>query len=137
MTFAPGDTLPSTSKGEITRDQLRQYASASGDVNPIHLDEKFAKDAGFPSVIAHGMLSMAFLGDYILEHFSSKSFVLSKFKVRFKRITFPGDHITCVGKIRDVDEVGAVTVSVATQNQKGEETTSGEATLMPVQSEKN
>ncbi len=49
----------------INRALLKRYADASGDQNPIHQDEAFAKSVGLPDVIAHGMLSMALVGKYI------------------------------------------------------------------------
>lgn len=129
MNFTLGQQLATTSKGEITRAQLREYAQASGDRNPIHIDEQFAQDAGFPGVIAHGMLSMAFLGDYINEHFPPKLFKLVHFRARFKKITFPGDRITCHGKIKHIDADQRITVQLTTRNQNGEQTTTGEATV--------
>ena len=60
-----GDALPPVEKAAITTTQLVQYAGASGDFNRIHYDEPFAKEGGFPSVIAHGMLSMAFFGQLL------------------------------------------------------------------------
>lgn len=59
-----GTTIPSH-EFEINRDLLKQYADASGDHNPIHQDEVFAKSVGLPDVIAHGMLTMALAGKYI------------------------------------------------------------------------
>jgi acyl dehydratase len=59
-----GTTLPSH-EFEINRDLLKQYADASGDHNPIHQDEAFAKSVGLPDVIAHGMLTMALAGKYV------------------------------------------------------------------------
>jgi len=50
---------------EINRALLKQYAAASGDHNPIHQDEAFAKSVGLPDVIAHGMLTMALAGKYV------------------------------------------------------------------------
>ncbi len=128
MTLEAGFILTPTTKGEISREQLKAYAAASGDHNPIHLDDQFARDAGFPSVIAHGMLSMAFLGDFTVQHFPSAR--LLSIKTRFKRITVPGDTISCTGKIKHVGTDGTVTLSLATLNQRGEETTTGEATVL-------
>jgi acyl dehydratase len=59
-----GTTIPSH-EFEINRDLLKQYADASGDHNPIHQDEAFAKSVGLPDAIAHGMLTMALAGKYI------------------------------------------------------------------------
>ncbi len=49
----------------VNRDLLKQYADASGDQNPIHQDEAFAKSVGLPDVIAHGMLTMALVSKYV------------------------------------------------------------------------
>jgi acyl dehydratase len=51
----------------VNRALLKQYADASGDQNPIHQDEAFAKSVGLPDVIAHGMLTMALVGKYVTE----------------------------------------------------------------------
>lgn len=59
-----GATIPSH-QFDINRALLKQYADASGDQNPIHQDEAFAKSVGLPDVIAHGMLTMALVGKYI------------------------------------------------------------------------
>jgi acyl dehydratase len=59
-----GTTIPSH-QFDVDRALLKQYADASGDQNPIHQDEAFAKSVGLPDVIAHGMLTMALAGKYI------------------------------------------------------------------------
>ena len=51
----------------VNRALLKQYADTSGDQNPIHQDEAFAKSVGLPDVIAHGMLTMALVGKYVTE----------------------------------------------------------------------
>src|SRR2546422_7035143 len=56
-----GDELPRLVKGPIEQIQLTRYAGASGDFNPIHQDEAFARAAGMGGVFAHGMLSMGFV----------------------------------------------------------------------------
>lgn len=131
MSHHENQELSPLAKPPITREQLKHYALTSGDVNPIHLDEQFAKDAGFPSVIAHGMLSMAFLGDYINQQFPTASYRLVRFKARFKKITFPGDTITCLGKLRSMTG-NEITIALTTRNQRNEETTSGEAVVRRV-----
>ena len=60
----------------INRATLKQYADASGDQNPIHQDEAFAKSVGLPDVIAHGMLTMALVGKYVSEIAGSSAKVL-------------------------------------------------------------
>jgi acyl dehydratase len=68
----------------INRDLLKRYADASGDQNPIHQDEAFAKSVGLPDVIAHGMLSMALVGKYISDLAGGSANVI-EFGARFTK----------------------------------------------------
>jgi len=78
---SPGQALPSLSK-QVTVEQIRQYAEASGDRNPIHLDETFARSAGLPGVIAHGMLTMAFANQMVTDWLGDRS-MLKRLQGRF------------------------------------------------------
>jgi len=69
---------------EINRELLMQYADASGDQNPIHQDEAFAKSVGLPDVIAHGMLTMALAGKYISD-WAGGSQNVKEFSARFTK----------------------------------------------------
>ena len=131
MNWELGQELNPLVKPAITTDQLKAYASASGDNNPIHLDDKFAKVAGFPSVIVHGMISMAFLSDHLLFNFPGGKFRVVKVKARFRKVTFPGDVLSCEGKIKKTLLGGGYLVTLATRNQNGEVTTDGEAEVFP------
>ncbi len=124
-----GQTLAGLTMPAVTREQLALYADASGDHNPIHLDAKFAKEAGFPSVIAHGMLSAAFLADFIVARFPESSYRIDKLRTRFRKVTFPGDVLACEGKIKKITPEGRLIVSVWTQNQRGELSTEAEAEI--------
>jgi len=128
MKWVQGQVLPLLEKPEITLSQLKQYGKVSGDLNPIHFDKAFAEDAGFPSVIAHGMLSMAFLGDYLIKYFSEDEYRLVRFKTRFRKVTFPGDVLTCFGHVKEVSR-SQVIISLGARNQNGIVTTEGEAIL--------
>ncbi len=132
MKWTVGQALPEMTKPPITAQQLRDYAAASGDNNPIHLDEAFAKQAGFPSVIVHGMISMAFMGDHLLSQFPEAQFRLGKIRARFRKVTFPGDTLCCEGKIKKCLEDGGYLVQLATRNQHGDVTTDGEAEVHPL-----
>ncbi len=131
MNFAVGQVLTPLPKPPITIEQLRDYAEASLDSNPIHLDAAFAKSAGFPSVIAHGMISMAFLADFLVSHFPESSFQILRMKTRFRRVTFPGDQLTCEGRIKEIRSDGSLAVGLATRNAAGDLTSEGEALLRP------
>lgn len=131
MSWEVGQSLQPLVKPAITREQLKEYAAASGDNNPIHLDENFAKVAGFPSVIVHGMISMAFMGDHLLFNFPPKTYRLGRVKGRFRKVTFPGDVLSCEGKVKKLLPGEGLLVSLATRNQNGEVTTDGEAEVFP------
>lgn len=104
----------------ITRDQLKAYAEASGDYNPIHLDDEVAKKAGLPGVIAHGMLVASFLSDvaesYCLAQLKPLSKRVESFQVRFKSMTFPGDTITVTASLKGDGQ----SLGLEAKNQKGE-----------------
>jgi acyl dehydratase len=76
-----GTSIPSH-EFEINRTLLKQYADASGDQNPIHQDEAFAKSVGLPDVIAHGMLTMALAGKYVSD-WAGGSQNVKEFSARF------------------------------------------------------
>jgi len=87
----------------INRAMLKQYADASGDQNPIHQDEAFAKSVGLPDVIAHGMLTMALVGKYVSDIAGGSANVL-EFSARFtKPVVVPADQ--------DVDLTVSATVT--------------------------
>ncbi|MDV6377085.1 MaoC/PaaZ C-terminal domain-containing protein [Sporosarcina sp. GW1-11] len=85
-------------KPPITKVQLAQYAGASGDFNPLHLDDEFARKIGMDGVIAHGMLVMGFLGEYVMKIAAQQARVVN-FNMRFGNMTFPGDEIRCSGSV--------------------------------------
>ncbi|MHB8074185.1 MaoC family dehydratase [Desulfosporosinus fructosivorans] len=79
--------------------QIRQYAEASGDFNPIHLDDNYARQAGLGGMIAHGMLTMAQMAA-MLTDWIGKEGRISKLDVRFVQVVRPGDKITFGGSIK-------------------------------------
>jgi len=124
------ESLSPLIRGPINRSHLQNYADASLDFNPIHLDDDFAKQAGFPSVIAHGMLSMAFMGDFIRTHFPQSSHRTLHFSCRFKKVVFPGDTLTIQGKLKEESKetsLKEITLQLTITNQKDEVVSQGEA----------
>jgi acyl dehydratase len=122
-------------KPPVTLEQLRRYAEASGDFNPIHLDDEAARRVGLEGVIAHGMLSMAFLGQFISAQIAGiPDAYLRQVSVRFASMVRLGDTITCLGTVQGRSEAGSdgyeeVTVECWAQNQRGEKVTLGEAII--------
>jgi 3-hydroxybutyryl-CoA dehydratase len=103
---------------QVTRDQIRAYAAASGDRNPIHLDDDVARAAGLPGVIAHGMLGMAQLANFVVAYAGDHR-RLRRLRCRFSGMVLPGDTITFTGKVVGTDG-GVVTLELNAENQKGE-----------------
>jgi acyl dehydratase len=117
-----GDAIPTLTKGPIAKLQHVMYAGASGDFNPLHTDDDFAKAVGMKDgVIAHGMLIMGFVGQAITSWVPKKS--LRKFGVRFAGMTKPGNTITVSGKVIDKKQEGGenlVVCEVVAQDETGD-----------------
>lgn len=133
LNLAIGEELSPLVKPPVTQEQLQRYAQASGDHNPIHLDEAAARRVGLDSVIAHGMLSMAFLGQFVNQQIADiPEAYLVQLKVRFMSMVRLGDTLTCHGIVKGrTDDTGQASVAVEcwAQNQKGEKVTSGDAVV--------
>jgi acyl dehydratase len=134
-----GQELPIMVKPPITQHQLNRYAEASGDFNPIHLNEEAARRVGLDSVIAHGMLSMAFLGQYIsLLIASDPRALITNLKVRYMGMVRLGDTLTCCGVVKNsASSDGHTTIAIEcwAQNQRGEKVTVGEADVVVPQTQ--
>jgi acyl dehydratase len=116
---SPGQALPPLTK-HVTVEQIRQYAEASGDRNPIHLDESFARSAGLPGVIAHGMLTMAFANQMVTDWLGDRS-LLKSLHGRFAGMVLPGDDVTCAGSVASKnEETRRVVINLVVTNQRGE-----------------
>jgi acyl dehydratase len=119
-----GEELEPLVKEPVTRLQLVKYAGASGDFNPIHWDPERAAEMGLGGVIAHGMLSMGFLGQYVAGVAGPE--YVRRLNVRFGAMVRPDDVLTCKGTVREVDGNRAI-IDVWAENQDGEQVTTGEA----------
>jgi acyl dehydratase len=125
-----GDELPPLVKGPIAQIQLTRYAGASGDFNPIHQDEAFARAAGMGGVFAHGMLSMGFVAQAVTDWAGAGR--VRKLGVRFAALVRPGDTVTCRGRVMATsqkDGVNLVELDVWAENQRGEKVVTGKATV--------
>ena len=125
-----GDELPALALPPLSRATLALFAGASGDHNPIHIDIDFARAAGMPDVVAHGMLSMAWLGRLLTNWAPQRD--LREFSVRFSAMTQVGERIVCTGRVTEKlerDGERLVRVAVATANEAGEIKVSGDAYL--------
>ena len=124
-----GEKIAPLVKPAITRELLKLYAQASGDHNPIHLDEEVAKKTGLPGVIAHGMLTMAFFGEFLHQTLATLGAGrVNEISCRFKSMTFPGDVITITGTVRSA-EPESIDLDLEARNQQGTLTATGHAKL--------
>jgi acyl dehydratase len=101
-TTAPsvGAKAPSRDFGPLTRQMFVRYAGASGDLNPMHYDDEFARTAGHPSVFAQGMFSAALLAGFATDWLGAGN--VRHFGVRFREQVWPGDVLTCAGSVTAV-----------------------------------
>src|SRR5829696_8338589 len=126
-----GTQLPPLVKEPVSKVQILRYAGASGDDNLIHTDVETARERGLDGVIAHGMLSMGFLGQYLTElagpgHTRTLS-------VRFAGMVRLGDVLTCGGTVTGLtprdDGWSNTSLEVWAENQQGERVTVGSAEI--------
>jgi acyl dehydratase len=124
-----GDTFEEEVCRNLSRTQIVQYAGASGDYNPLHSDEIFTtKVAKYPSVFAHGMLSMGMTGRMLTNYVGDGR--LKSYGVRFTAQVFPGATLTATATITDIREEDGeqvADISVSTRDEAGTEVVKGQA----------
>jgi acyl dehydratase len=116
-----GDTYSERLVEDLKRTQIVQYAGSSGDYNPLHSDEMFTTQiAGYPSVFAHGMLTMGMTGRLLTNYVGDGR--LTNYGVRFTNQVWPGDTLDSTATVEELREEGGehfVDLTVATVNQDG------------------
>ena len=125
-----GAELPSLQKKPTTA-QLVMYAGASDDYTPIHYDRELAATAGHKSVIIHGALKSAFLGQLVTDWIGPDGQLVA-LNVAYRAIDYPGDTLTCKGRVTDKcidDGRGLVECEIWLENGEGQVTTPGSATV--------
>ena len=107
---------------DLSRTQLVQYAGTSGDYNPLHTDEPFAKEVGgYPTVFAHGMLTMGMTGKMLTNWVGDGR--LKTFGLDFRSQVWPGDTLTATAIVTEITEEDGdqgVKADVTTSNQNGQ-----------------
>ena len=124
-----GETHTAQIVDDLKRTQIVQYAGASGDYNPLHTDEIFTtKVAGYPSVFAHGMLTMGMTGKMLTDYVGDAR--LTKYGVRFTSQVWPGDTLDSTATVKAIKDEGGqkiVELDISTVNQDGVQVLSGYA----------
>ncbi|MEJ6517168.1 MAG: MaoC/PaaZ C-terminal domain-containing protein [Pseudomonadales bacterium] len=125
-----GDTYEEEVCRNLSRTQIVQYAGTSGDYNPLHSDEIFTTQiAGYPSVFAHGMLSMGMTGKMLTNYVGDGR--LKSYGVRFTSQVFPGATLTAKATITDIREEDGeqiAAIEISTQDAEGVVVIKGQAT---------
>ena len=98
---AVGDELPERPR-EVTREDVKAYADASGDQNPLHQDDEVARAAGFPGIVAHGMFTMGHLASSLVT-WAGETAAIERLRVQFRAPVFLGETIVAGGTVKALD----------------------------------
>jgi 3-hydroxybutyryl-CoA dehydratase len=129
MNIKIGDTYTTTR--EVTDAMVRGFAEFSGDFNPLHLDEEYAKNTRFGRRIAHGMLTGAFISSLLGYEFAERRIVYLSQTMKFVAPVYIGDTVTVLGTVTSIrNDKPIVTLSTVCSKQTGEDVVTGEATVM-------
>jgi acyl dehydratase len=117
--------------GPLTRTDFVRYQGASGDFNPIHHDEEFARAAGFPTVFSVGMLQAGILGTFATDWLGAEN--VRRFSVSFREQVWPGDTLVCTGEVvkrYEADGERRVDLQLSCDREGGGTAIRGEATFV-------
>ncbi|HEY7136034.1 MAG TPA: MaoC/PaaZ C-terminal domain-containing protein [Acidimicrobiia bacterium] len=117
--------------GPLTRTDFVRYQGASGDFNPIHHDEEFARSAGFPTVFSVGMLQAGILGTFATDWLGAEN--VRRFSVSFREQVWPGDTLVCTGEVvkrYEADGERRVDLQLSCDREGGGTAIRGEATFV-------
>jgi acyl dehydratase len=125
-----GDLMPDDVVGPLTRTDFVRYAGAGGDLNPIHHDEEFARNAGLPSVFGMGMLGAGMLGNRVARWVGPRN--IEELTVRFTGQVWPGDVLSFHGQVEEItDSVATIALSVANKREETVLRASAKARVRP------
>ncbi|MEX0873620.1 MAG: MaoC/PaaZ C-terminal domain-containing protein [Actinomycetota bacterium] len=131
MTVKEGAEHSETMVEKVDRAMFVRYAGASGDFNPIHWNEDFAKSAGYPSVFAQGMFTAGVLGTFLTNWVGEDK--VRRFRTRFTGQVWPDEKIVCSGKVTKVYEQDGeqrADIELSVTNEQGERKIDGDATVV-------
>lgn len=117
---------------KVTQSQLAKYANASGDHNPLHLDQTFAAKTPYGRTIAHGMLVLAFVSEAMAKNFGRAWMCEGKMKAKFRAPVYPGDTVITTGTLKLTLDATA-TYDLVVRKQDGSDVLTAEATV-PIKS---
>jgi 3-hydroxybutyryl-CoA dehydratase len=116
----------------IKQENIDAYAEVSGDKNPIHLDPEFGKKMQLGGTIAHGMIVLAYVSDFMMTNFGPDWLTTGEMNIRFKEPARPSDHLIISGKITGMENDNnqtMITCDITCQNQKEQVIITGETKM--------
>lgn len=129
--FHEGQTLPAIRK-TVTQEQINRYAHVSGDLNPLHWDAEFAHSGPFGRIVAHGMLTLAFVSEMLFGMFERNWAENGRMKTKFSIPVYPGEQVVTFGSITAVERQEKdikVRCDVGCRKIDGQDVVTGEAWL--------
>lgn len=126
-----GESRSETMIPKVDRAMFVRYAGASGDFNPIHWNEDFAKSAGYPGVFAQGMFTAGVLATFLTNWVGESN--VRRFRTRFVGQVWPDEEIVCSGtvtKVYDADGEARAEIDLLVTNAAGERKIDGDATVV-------
>ncbi len=128
--FSPGQTY--FYKKLVTEEMIDHFAQATGDDNPVHLDEEFAKTSIFKKRVAHGMLTTGIMSGVFGTQFPGQGTIYISQTVNFVRPVFIGDEVTVSLKVLEINATkNRIMVETICLNQDGQKVLTGRAEVMP------
>jgi acyl dehydratase len=129
MTFKVGDSAEITKT--IEQEDIDAFARVTGDHNPVHVDEEFAKTTRFGKRIAHGMLTASLISSVLANELPGEGSVYLGQTLQFVAPVFPGDEITARVTVKEMrEDKPIVKLETVCVNQRDEVVIRGEATVL-------
>jgi len=124
-----GDEMPRSAFGPVSRTDIVRHAGAGGDFHPLHHDELYAKEAGFPGVFAMGLMQAGMLGNRLARWVGPDN--IRAFSVRFTSQVWPGDELEFAGHVESITETDGehrATISLTVLRRTGDPVITATAT---------
>jgi acyl dehydratase len=130
--LAVGSAGPAFEVGPLTRTHFVRYAGAAADFNPLHHDDEYARAAGYPSVLAHGMFSAGILASYLVGWLGPGCVV--NFSVRFRAPVWPGDTLHAEATVMSLNSQSrTAALTLALRRSQADQVVTGSAVVRSAQ----
>lgn len=122
---------------EVTKEKMDAFRLITQDGNPLHTDEAFAREKGYPSCVAYGMLTASFLSTLAGVYLPGEKSLIHSVEIKFVKPVFPGDMLLVHGKVKEKNELfSVITLQITVSNQKGEKVLRGSMQIGVLKDEK-